>query len=310
MNNQGKILTILLIIVVFIVVVIDILRWIQYRILFQPLYDIVWTPTISYYDRFINVDTGEVIEHSHPSKLDSSSNYINIWHFNNFTNRPTILYCHGNYGNISNREYIIDFCKNFHLNLLLFDYQGYGRSTGHPSPSKIFTDGYTAYNYLLQYCRYNNIIIWGESLGGAVAVEIAKKYPCQYLILFSTFSSLDDIIRFRHIKINKQFLGVLKLLFDNMPNKDKIKSIKCNILIVHSSNDDIIPIECARILYNNISHDNKKFLLINGGHTTPDIKVTQVEEIIDYCNFNHHDVDPNFIPHWIKRISKFVHTIT
>lgn len=277
MNKIVKICIICIIILSSIVVLIYILRWIQFKILFQPISNIRWKPSISYHDRYIDVHTGQVVD-------KFTSTHINIWHFNNFSNCPTILYCHGNGGNISYQSRIIQICNKYHLNLLLFDYQGYGKSTGSPSIDSIFTDGIACYKYLLSYCCYDEIIIWGESLGGAVALEIAQKNSCKYLILFSTFSSLDDIIRYRFPQINGMLINMASTFLDNISNKDKIKLIQCNILIVHSSDDEIIPIKCANILYNNIKHSNKKLLIVDGGHNNPLIEDNQMKQIISCCH--------------------------
>src|SRR5207248_2460746 len=104
---------------------------------------------------------------------------------------PTLLFCHGNAGNISHR---LDKLQIFHklgLNVLLFDYRGYGQSEGVPSESGTYADAEAAYRYLTETRKIppSQIILYGESLGCAVATEMARRHPAAALILESPFTS-------------------------------------------------------------------------------------------------------------------------
>lgn len=274
---------------VLIVLLINYISWCQHNILFVPSGEIVQNPNIPHSDLFVSV-------HNYSNIIDIYNNprchllphldYIHVWHFNNFENSKTILFCHGNSGNITQRTYIIDACYKLHLNLLLFDYRGYGKSGSLPSKSNIRQDGEVAYEFLLQFCNSNDIIVWGESLGGHVATWIASKYSCRSLILFSTFSSLDDIIIHQNsFNILGSILSyILDMITDLMPTKLYIQNVKCPVIIIHSKEDDVIPYQCAQILQNNVQHPNKKLITINGKHSSPVFNQDQFTQLMMFAD--------------------------
>jgi len=259
------------------------------QVIFDPTSNYIWEPNYQYDKLLIN-------------------NKISAWYFNFDLNKKnkTILFCHGNYGNISYKDYVIELCKKYNLNLLIFDYQGYGKSKGFPSQHQICQDGTTVYNYLCDkyHICHDDIIIWGESLGGAVAAYIASLYPCHRLILMSTFSSLDDIIWDQKTgPIPRALMYLLSKMTDMLKTKHRIKSIKCPIIIVHSTEDDIIPFKNALSLYNHISHNNKLLIIIKGGHSTPEISASQLIELLEFCGIkNQTDIELNDIIHMIGQI--------
>jgi pimeloyl-ACP methyl ester carboxylesterase len=246
-------------------------------ILFYPVQEHIWEPPHNY----------------QALKID---NRISAWHFNNHSGSKTVLFCHGNAGNISHRDYVIELCHRHQLNLLIFDYSGFGQSSGYPSQRQICRDGETAYAYLLaQPFRQadgttrpmtpDDLIIWGESLGGAVAAYVASRHPCSRLILMSTFSSLDDIVWHQETGIfARAMVYILSKITDMLSTKYRISSIKCPIAIVHSTQDDLIPYTNAISLYNAISHDYKILIPIQGGHSTPDISPEQLKELLSFCH--------------------------
>lgn len=243
-----------------------IMSWFKSTILFCPVKEHIYTPSLPYENIYIE-------------------DRIHAWYFNNFPYSKTILFCHGNSGNISHREYVISFCNYFHLNLLIFDYQGYGYSSGHPSPSQICTDAATVYKYLTTRCPSNKIIVWGESLGGAAAVHVASLYPCSHLILMCTFSSLDDIIV---LKDGPTFTSrpvslMLRYFVNSLCNRKKAPKIKCPVAILHSDSDEIIPIASARILYDQIPHSSKILIRIAGGHSSPVVSNTDLISLLSFC---------------------------
>ena len=149
----------LIIILILIIIIITLICWLQYRILFYPMRDMNWVPPYPYEDVYIPINRnkdngikGEKLENNgerdrmSEDKLNiSEGEYINAWYFKEANNRETVLFCHGNSGNISHREYMINLCRNVGVNLLLFDYRGYGNSPGSPSQKSICEDGETSY---------------------------------------------------------------------------------------------------------------------------------------------------------------------
>ncbi len=273
--------------------------WAEKKALFLPSKNWIWTPSCPYKNIYLNAENGKV----HTSKPMSSckDEYINGWHFDNFPRNKTVMYCHGNSLNISNRSYIIDICHKFKLNLFIFDYRGFGKSSGKPTKRNLRKDGETAYKYLTKECgiKSKKIIIWGESLGGITAIWTASKYSCQSLILLCTFSGLDDAITYYFEPGVKQSLAytyanMVSMRYDIMPNRKYIRRVKCPVAILHSKKDDIIPYECAKILYKNINHDAKVLITIKGGHSSPIIRKEQLKELFNFCDIpyeEHDDID-------------------
>lgn len=217
---------------------------------------------------------------------NKNRNYIHAWYYDDFPGKKTVLFCHGNSGNITHRSYIINACRKLKLNLLVFDYRGYGKSSLTPTKERIRQDGETAYLFLRQHCEPNDIVIWGESLGGHVATWVASKYECRSLILLSTFSSIDDVFIYQHELnlLSKPLRLVAPLVTDILDTKKYIKDVKAPIMIFHSPDDEIIPCQCARDLYMNISHENKQLVWISGLHASPNITDQQLSKLLMFAD--------------------------
>lgn len=177
-------------------------------------------------------------------------------------NRGTILFCHGNAGNISHR---LDSIRIFHqldLNVFIFDYRGYGKSTGSPSEEGTYRDAAAAYNYLREYREISpeKIIIFGRSLGGAVAIELAGEKEVGALISESSFTSTVDMG-----KLIFPYLPTNLLVFDRYDSISKVGELSLPKLFIHSREDDIIPFKQGERLFQDASPP-KEFLEIRGGH--------------------------------------------
>ena len=274
------------VIVIIIVIICLVVWWMAEACLFWPIVEMTWKPKIAYKDLWIDVYHGKG---GGTSKGDGKgwskrkengevpvAPCINAWYFDSFEGANTILFCHGNAGNISQRDYVINICQTYRINLLLIDYRGFGRSPGVPTTAGVCQDGIAAYNYLRSSDGPNlhssQIVVWGESLGGAVATHIAYKNDCRCLVLHSTFSSIDDaIIYSKKIKFGKSSLAWLATcLIDTMPSKEKLRHVKCPVAVVHSKEDELIDYHCAEILYDSIKSSCRKMITIKGAHSAPD----------------------------------------
>lgn len=167
---------------------------------------------------------------------DISEGNLHGWFIGTKGNK-TILICHGNSGNISHRQHLIDSFIDLGYSVLIFDYSGYGRSRGIPSETQLYQDASVFTNMLLEFTDKNNIILYGESLGGAVASYIARKYQINFLILESSLPSVKKYIRHK-FSIFGILLGNLFPEFDTV---SFIKGYKGKILVMHSLLDDVIP---------------------------------------------------------------------
>lgn len=161
--------------------------------------------------------------------------------------RPAIahvLFFHGNGGNISHRIAHAGVLTDAGLDVLLFDYRGYGRSTGAVGEAGTYRDARAARGALLAQpgVEATAIVYLGESLGGAVATELALSDPPAGLVLQSTFTSVRDMARLHYPVIPGA------LVPDVYPTVDRIARVRCPVLIVHGDQDDIVPVDHGRAL--------------------------------------------------------------
>lgn len=277
----------ILYLVIIVVLVLAIILFIVNKKLFNPKTKILYSPTDEYHDIYIPIGN----RHGKGYRRSKRPNIpcINGWHFKDYGSEKTILYLHGNIGNNGHREYVINMCKNLKINLFLLDYRGYGRSNKHPTAKGICEDSQSAYKYLRNQIGDKNIIVWGESLGGAAAVWVASQYHCCCLVLASTFSSTDDILgQDPNSGTSSKWLAKLvAYATDTLPNKQWIKHVQSPIVILHSPDDEMIPYKCSQILYENAHKSSKKIhIKIGGGHSSPEITKEQFKQVLHYCKLD------------------------
>lgn len=176
--------------------------------------------------------------------------------------RPWVLYCHGNGGNIAGRLEIIALLHGMNASVLVFDYRGYGRSEGAPYEQGLYRDAEAAWKYLTDTLHIppEDIVIWGESLGGGVATWLARRHPPRALVLQSTFTSVVDMGQ--HVY---PWLPVSLLCRNRFPSVDRVGAIACPKLFLHSPTDDLIPYDQGRRLYE-AACEPKKRVDLEGGH--------------------------------------------
>ena len=176
---------------------------------------------------------------------------------------PTILFSHGNAGNISHR---IDNVKNllgYGLQVFIYDYRGYGKSKGTPSEGGIYQDGLAAYDYLINQRKISpeKIIPFGRSLGAAVAIEISKKRDVRSLIIESAFTSTKDMAKSMFL-----FMILSPFVPPNYNNLKKIEEITVPKLIIHGENDGLVPFSMGKRLYHAASAPKYFFPIQGAGH--------------------------------------------
>ena len=222
----------------------------QERIIFLPRSDFELTPEdigLTYEEMSIRMDD-EVTVHG--------------WYFPYGNDGPTVLFCHGNAGNISHRLETAEYLVSLGANVLLFDYRGYGKSTGHPTESGLYVDAQTCFDWLVNEKDIppENIVLMGRSLGGAVAVELATSNDCRGLIVESSFTSVPDMAQ-----IVYPWLPIKFIVRHKFASIDKIAEVKMPVLVLHSKADEMIPYAMGQRLYEATTAP-KKFMEITGDH--------------------------------------------
>ena len=195
--------------------------------------------------------------------------------------RATVLFCHGNGGNISHRIQKIKLLNDLGVDILIFDYRGYGMSKGRPSEHGLYLDAEAAYAYLVTNKQVlpENIIVLGESLGGAVAVDLATKHRMGGIIIEGTFTSVHDMAQ-RYFPFIPSF--IISSRFDSL---QKIKRVTSPVLLFHSIEDEIVPFEFGTQLFN-AAKEPKKFIKLRGGHNdaflmSQDIFISEIDSFLD-----------------------------
>ena len=185
------------------------------------------------------------------------------WFFPLSGKSPVILFCHGNAGNISHRLHNIQELLKKGFQVFIFDYRGFGKSNGSPSREGVYLDGLAAYDYLRNRLGIppNRIILFGRSLGAAVATEIAAKRKVNRLILESAFTSTKAMARTMPL-----FALLSPFLPAHYNNLKKIEHITIPKLIIHGNRDEIIPFTMGEQLFE-AGPEPKAFYAIEGaGH--------------------------------------------
>ena len=185
------------------------------------------------------------------------------WYFSSKESNATLLWFHGNAGNITHRLENIEILKPLNLDIFIFDYRGYGRSEGEPDEEGIYLDSQAAYNWLVKIKKKKpkEIILYGRSLGGICAIEVASKNPAAGIILESVFPSAGKMAR----KIFPILpLGwAIKSRFDAI---GKVPGLKLPKLFIHGTQDEIVPYGLGRELFS-AAAEPKIFYDVDGaGH--------------------------------------------
>ncbi len=189
---------------------------------------------------------------------------LNGWYIPRQGSDQVLLFFHGNAGNISHRGESVAIFHRLDLNVFIFDYRGYGHSQGKPSEAGLYEDARAAWHYLTVTRGIDeaNIVIFGRSLGAAVASKLASEVQPQALILESAFSSARDVA-----KTVFPILSYVTILRFKFATVDYVRDVKSPLLVVHSPDDEIIPFELGERVYQ-AANQPKQFLTIEGGHNT------------------------------------------
>jgi len=184
------------------------------------------------------------------------------WYIPAKNSKLTVLFCHGNGGNMMHRLDSINFFYNLGLSCFIFDYRGYGNSSGKPTEEGTYLDAAAAYKWLTEQKKIptDNIIIFGRSLGGSIAAQLASKTEARALIIESSFTSYVDT--------GKKFYPYMPVRWFasySYSTIDYVKKVHCPVMVIHSRNDEIMPFEFGLELHE-AANEPKEFIKIFGSH--------------------------------------------
>ncbi len=213
-------------------------------ILFQPSRKGEWKPTdLKYTD--VEFESGD-------------GTALHSWYCPADAPRAVVLYCHGNGGNIAMYAGYLEFLRTKHqLSVLAFDYRGYGQSRGTPTVEGVLADGRAARAKLAELARVpsSEIVVWGRSMGGAVAVQLASEERPRGLILECTFDSFKSVAK--HHAPRWAFL----VPDDRLASVQRISLVTCPVYQVHGTADRVVPFESGKSLHD-AANEPKFFLTL------------------------------------------------
>jgi uncharacterized protein len=189
--------------------------------------------------------------------------HLSAWFIPHTAPRATLLFFHGNAGNLSHRLESIRLFHDLGLAVFIIDYRGYGQSEGSPTEAGTYRDAAAAWRYLVdeRHIAPQEIVIFGRSLGGAIAAELASSTRPAALTLESAFTSVPNMAARLYPWLPVRWLS--RYRYDT---QSALEAITCPVLIIHSREDDIIPYAEGEQLFAH-AREPKQFLELHGGHS-------------------------------------------
>lgn len=174
----------------------------------------------------------------------------------------TVLFLHGNAGNIAHRLEYLPMFRQLGLNLFIFDYRGYGQSSGSPTEAGTYADALAAWQYLIDARGIppSAIVLYGESLGGAIAAWLAAQKHAALLVLSSVFTSVPDLAQTIYPFLPARWIS--RFEYNTL---EYLESVNCPVFVAHSPHDEIVPFLHGVKLFETVTTP-KQFLSLAGGH--------------------------------------------
>ncbi len=225
---------------------------IEDRLIFQP------SPTVEHTPRTAGLEFQDLFFTARDGVR------LHGWHIPHREARSTLVWFHGNAGNISHR---IDNIKRLHdkvaVNIFIFDYRGYGRSAGIASEEGTYLDGEAALDLVRKElaAEPGKTVLFGRSLGAAIAAEMANRYAVQALILESPFISIPEMAR-----VVLPFLPIGPLLQTRYDTRAKIQSVTVPVLVLHGDRDEVVPFAQGKKVFDAAPEPKKFFKIVGAGH--------------------------------------------
>ena len=184
-----------------------------------------------------------------------SDTELNSWYFQKNKNFKTLLFFHGNAGSLENRIYKLNALSKLKLNYLIVAYRGFSGNKGNPTEEGLYKDARAAKYWLnLNNINDQNIILYGESLGTAISIDLSKDYKFAGIVLESPFTSMIDLAQRYY-----PFFPVRFLLKDKYESKKKMKNLNSPILVLHGRKDKIVPFFMGEKIFNMANNPKFKY---------------------------------------------------
>ena len=210
----------------------------------------------------INASDSHAINHKIEKVLIPSENDLVAWYYKNNENFKTLVFFHGNAGGLSNRIHKLNEFSKLELNYLIFAYRGFNGNDGKPTEEGLYVDANNTINWLKsKNILEKNIILYGESLGTAIAIHIGQNKKYAGIILEAPFTSMMDVGQKYY-----PFFPVRFLLKDKYESKKKIKNLKSPVLIMHGKRDKIVPFYMGQKMYELLNSPKYKYFTENDDH--------------------------------------------
>ncbi len=225
------------------------LRWFEYSCLYFPDKNVTRSPD----SLGMRWDSRSIVT--------ADRVHIRAWHVKaRADGAPLVIYLHGNGGNIGDYLDEASVLVGMGLDVLLVEYRGYGESAGSPSEKGFYLDAQAAYDWAAGELAPPRVVVFGRSLGTAVAADLAVNRPVSALILESPFTS--------GVEIGKEkfpWLPVRLIMTQKYDTISKIGRLKCPLLVLHSPDDEVVPFRMGRRLFETAAVP-KAFVELRGGH--------------------------------------------
>ena len=244
---------------------------------------------ITFYQRKLLYHPGEnnyldqnTLNHEVKKVYISSDEKLIGWYFEKNKNFKTLLFFHGNAGKIDNRIYKLNEFSKMNINYLIFAYRGFSGNNGKPSENGLYQDARAAKMWLNNNkIEDKQIILYGESLGTAVALDLAKDIDFAGLILESPFTSMTKLAKKYY-----PYLPVKILLRHKYNSISKLKSVKSPILVMHGKKDKIVPFNMGLNIYKNANSPKFNFFRDDDDHMMDfdQEMIDNLEKFIKYIN--------------------------
>jgi uncharacterized protein len=232
------------------------LRWVEYAMTYHPIGFVPgaqWTLPANGADVWFKAASGE---------------QLHGW-FVRATEQPalaTILHCHGNGGNLTNVGWVAEALAKRGYDVLVFDYRGYGRSAGKLTDEwGLYADGDAAYDFLVREhgVRPEKLVLYGQSLGSTVVIDLAARQPSGALIVESGLSSASALAASTLPWLPGWLHWVGKNRFESA---HKIASVHCPVLVTHGTRDEVVPVELGRRLFAAANEPKQLEIVEDGDH--------------------------------------------